>query len=195
MSVCGCAAVRLFLCSSIPGGDGAGSETQQELVSLEVINPGQCCLQETSQKLKASPLALWGVTCSRSRTLREKGIIHCCFGLRQPVLRSHQLQALLQGIQTCANTEQCEVCKKLVAEGLSERTAPIFTVFCCTDNSLIWFAICPLCCLSHDEVNTVFDPAVIYRSTVLIRALRKCHMYNFMGQILTWSKLVERDLQ
>lgn len=116
MSVCGCATVGFFLCSSIPGGDSAGTETPQELARLEVINPGQCCLQETSQKLIMSPSALWGVTCSRSRTLREKGIIHCCSGLRQPVLRSHQLQALLQGIQSCADTAL--VCTKHVAEGV-----------------------------------------------------------------------------
>lgn len=91
MSVCGCAAVGFFLYSSIPRGDGASSETPQELAGLEVVNPGQCCLQETSQKLKVSPLALWGVTCSRSRTLRENGIIQYCSGLRQPVLRSRQL--------------------------------------------------------------------------------------------------------
>lgn len=123
MSVCGCATVGFCLCSSIPGADSAGSETPQELASLEVVNPGQCCPQETSQKLKVSPLALWGETCSRSRTLWEKGIVHPCSGLRQPVLRSHQLQAVLQGIQSCADTDL--ECKKQVVEGLPERTAPV----------------------------------------------------------------------
>lgn len=140
------------LCSSVPGADGAGSETPQELASLEVVNPGQCCLQETSQGLKVSALALWGVTCSRSRTLREEGIIHCCSGLRQPVLRSHQLQAPLQGTQSCADSAL--VCKKQWQKGSQRGLPPFFPVFCCTliwfVNSLIWFPMCTLCCLSHD---------------------------------------------
>lgn len=49
---------------------------------------------------------------------------------------------------------QCSGVQETVAEGLPERTAPIFPVFCCTliwfVNSLIWFSMCTLCCLSHD---------------------------------------------
>lgn len=134
-----------FLYSSIPRGDGASSETPQELAGLEVINPGQCCLRETSQKLKVSPLALWGVTCSRSRTLRENGIYSVLLWAETACA---EIPSAVRDPKPC---RYCSGVQETHGRRAPREDCPHFYCFLLhCDYSLIWFPMCTLCCLSHD---------------------------------------------